>query len=380
MDASRIQTLTFDGFFCRQYNTKNTTGGNSGVAQNSDGNPVVSTITDDYENPYTAFNIEFCDTYENLWTWDLAISCGKTTDYSDCHCTFAEVLMEKGQLTCDAYHNCPSGCSICSNCLKLLGCDDETTTSFAGSISHNGSAVVAAIAIISLLVGSGCCMVVGQRNRRRGKLNDHLMDDETVDVRGKVWMVPVNSGVPNENGTSMRPVWLAPDTDSVSAETSSASFSMSSSHSQEREVIDLTGVTSYEERKRFTTPGFPRNLFPDVLANSVPAERELPPRGVPTALTDMTGQSDPSSPHEEDDANRLQTYAPRYNRQPRHEVQSVSESDESEYGSSYATASSSSSYFASRREVLDLPSLTGPPSRVARDPTMHYEPPVSRNS
>ena len=360
--------------------SESSSGGNSGVAQNSDGNPVVSVIDSDYETPYNAFDIEFCDTYENLWTWDLEISCGNTSDYSDCHCTFAEVLMENGQLTCDAYKNCPRGCSICSNCLKLLGCDNT----FAGRISHNTSTVATAIAVLSILL-AGCCLLARNKRRKRGKLDDQLMDDGGSDARGTVWMVPMMGGVPHESGKSTHPVWLVPDSESVSTGTSSASLSTESSHdrSVNREIIDLTDVTSLDDKQRYIIRSFPRNLFPDVLAPPVLAKLGLPSRGIPTAPTDISGQSDASLSDEEIDAVRRKNYTPRRHRQTRRQDKTIVESvdEESENTHSFTTGSSSSSYYSSHRERLDLPSLTGAPqSRVPGDPPMHYEPPGSRTS
>ena len=383
-----VQTLNFHNCSRRQNtngqtanrNSESSNGGNSGVAENSDGNPVVSVIDSDYETPYSAFDIEFCDTYENLWTWDLEISCGNTTDYRDCHCTFAEVLMENGQLTCDAYKSCPRGCTICSNCLKLLGCDNT----FAGRISHNESAVAGAIAVLSILL-AGCCILARKKNRNRGKLNDQLMDDGGSDARGTVWMVPMMGGVPHESGKSKHPVWLVPDSQSVSSGTSSASLSKESSHdcSVNREIIDLTDITSIDDKQRYIIRSFPRNLFPDVLAPLALAKRGLPPRAIPTAPTDLSGQSDPSSSDEETDAVRRKTYTPRRHRETRRHVKTIAESldEESERTHSYTTGSSASSYYSSHRERLDIPSLTGgTPSRVPGDPPMHYEPPGNRNS
>ena len=105
-------------------------------------------------SPYSAFDIQYCDTYEHLWTYDLEISCGNTTDYHDCHCTFAEILMQDGELSCDDALTCPAGCPICSNCLLLLGCDVAASGEalYAGS---TGNSTVAAAAAIFTPAGPG---------------------------------------------------------------------------------------------------------------------------------------------------------------------------------------------------------------------------------
>lgn len=83
-------------------------------------------------NPIEDFDIQVCDTYENLWIWDLAISCNNVTmedgsiaamNGSSCSCSFAEELVSSGLLTCKDASSCPDDCSICSTCLRLLGCN-----------------------------------------------------------------------------------------------------------------------------------------------------------------------------------------------------------------------------------------------------------------
>jgi len=309
--------------------------------------------------------------------------------------------MEKGQLTCDAYHSCPKGCSICRNCLKLLRCDDT----FVGMISSNRSAVVVAITLITLLV-AGVCVEARKRQRKQGKLHDHLMENGKVGPEGKVWMVPVTSTAKPSDGKGkmLRPVWLVPDSQSVSTGASAISLGSSSSTASSTdyrnapgEVIDLTEITSPEEKKRYTIRPFPRNLFPDILApassrpTTVSAEQELPPRAVITSLTDMTGLS---SSDEEDENFYQKKYVPRRQRQQQQQEQRLRsmaiaagsvEDEVSEYTNSYTSGSGSGSsyYSSSQRQSLDLPSLTGggPPSnRVPGDPPVHFDPPGNRNT
>lgn len=81
----------------------------------------------DYD-PIDDFDIQVCDTYENLWLWDLSLSCNNATEAdlssrSDCNCTFAQELMDNGLLMCSNIALCPGDCAICSTCMTLLGCD-----------------------------------------------------------------------------------------------------------------------------------------------------------------------------------------------------------------------------------------------------------------
>lgn len=342
---------------------------------------MVSEITEEYDNPYEVFDIEVCDTYEHLWTWDLEISCGATTDYYGCHCMFAEVLMDKGQLTCEDYDSCPSGCIVCSNCLKLLGCGDDTISSFSGSISGGGSFIATAAAIVSLLIGTGCCLVIGRRNQKRGILGDHLMDEDNNGSAGMIWMVPVSAGLPNETGKILRPVWLAPDVgrseessgDSVSS--SSTSTSTTSRYPMKGKIIDLTEALSPGLAKTHTatTSRSRQSLFPDILATTRTVEdQQLPPRGVPTAPTDLTDNSELSESdliarnaafimdqHQRNDSSNLQQHP-----QVRHIAgcrDENSQADSSGYTSTYSDATSyDANSTQSSTENLDLPSLSAP--------------------
>jgi hypothetical protein len=105
-----------------------------------------------------------------------------------CECTFAEELMDLGQLTCDDGAQCPQGCPICNNCLRMLGCINT---------SHSCS-------VRGIL---GFCLAY------RGKPKDaHLMDLESErSGKQKLWIIPVDGGLPAENGATSSPVWLIPD-------------------------------------------------------------------------------------------------------------------------------------------------------------------------
>jgi hypothetical protein len=156
-----------------------------------------TTYAADYTNPYLAFNIKQCNSYNDLWVWDYAMSCEK----SNCTCTFTEQLIEKKLLTCDDAADCPAGCNICTTCLNLAGCTDVAA---AGSIfaQASTSGTFAAAFTLAVLLGA-CCFTFKQKRRRRdgGGLGEHLMDDNG----GKVWMVPICYVESDESG---KQVWL----------------------------------------------------------------------------------------------------------------------------------------------------------------------------
>lgn len=169
----------------------------------------------DYTNPYLAFDITQCDSYNDLWVWDLAMSCDIEKSTENCTCTFTEQLIEKELLTCDDAADCPAGCNICSTCLFLAGCSDVKA---AGSIFAQASTSGTFAAAFALTVLLGACYFTFKRKRRRkdgGGLGAHLMDDANV---GKVWMVPIDYGESDESG---KQVWLAPDDANLSETDSS---------------------------------------------------------------------------------------------------------------------------------------------------------------
>jgi len=80
---------------------------------------------DDIPSPLMYFNISDCETYANMWVWDLAMTCSDSSmNQTDCKCTSAEILMQYGELYCPSTEDpvCPDNCSVCHTCMELLGC------------------------------------------------------------------------------------------------------------------------------------------------------------------------------------------------------------------------------------------------------------------
>jgi hypothetical protein len=118
-------------------------------------------------DPYTDFNIQQCDTYQNLWLWDLSLTCKAQKSLEGCECSFAEELLYEGTLTCDDYVKCPADCKVCNTCFHLLGCvNAQHDRSVLNQGSKKGS---------SILIWSFALFVVGsvgylwERRRRRAR-------------------------------------------------------------------------------------------------------------------------------------------------------------------------------------------------------------------
>ena len=122
-----------------------------------------------------------CDSYENLWLWDLAFSCN-TTD--GCSCTFAEELVENERLACEDAPLCPENCTVCSTCLDLMECDDsESDTKIPGgwrSLSAPTVFYIVGAAVAMLLFG-----LAAHYSRKKwsydGGLEQNLIDKDAVD-------------------------------------------------------------------------------------------------------------------------------------------------------------------------------------------------------
>jgi len=78
-------------------------------------------------NFYSSFNAQDCSFYENVWLWDLALSCSDLSTLEGCQCTFAEEIYKQGSITCASSSSsstaCPEDCSVCQTCMTIIGCD-----------------------------------------------------------------------------------------------------------------------------------------------------------------------------------------------------------------------------------------------------------------
>jgi hypothetical protein len=130
-------------------------------------------------NPYYDFDITKCDTYENLWMWDLSLTCDDSESFDNCECTFAEELLVYGYLTCYDRALCPSDCQICEKCLRIVSCSQEIT---AGAATHLVSPDNFSFFIIASAVGVLVIATVVYTRTRQDKKQDglgaYLMEDD----------------------------------------------------------------------------------------------------------------------------------------------------------------------------------------------------------
>lgn len=134
---------------------------NEDVAEGNDGD----------ENPMMAFSITECETYENLWVWDLAFSCDSDKSLENCECTFTEQLMQQEMITCSDIERCPKECPVCETCFRLVGCAPipgiiEQTTGISTST------IIAIFAAVGLFLFGICYYFC--RNRKNGEDEDSL--------------------------------------------------------------------------------------------------------------------------------------------------------------------------------------------------------------
>lgn len=115
-----------------------------------------------------------CDSYDNLWLWDLAFSCN-TTD--GCSCTFAEELVDNELLACEDASLCPENCTVCSTCMDLLECDDSEPMPPGGWRSLSAPVVfcILGAAVAMLLFG-----LAAHYSRRKWR-DDRDLDQNLID-------------------------------------------------------------------------------------------------------------------------------------------------------------------------------------------------------
>jgi len=195
-------------------------GGNDsddGAQQENQGEMVVVNQMNSGYDPYTTFDVEKCDTYAHLWTYDLLVSCEDGDEY--CECTFTEELMRMGLLSCSDAEICPDECVVCSNCIRSVCGQFVPSKIIAAGIESNAATAAAAIFATVLFAA---CFAFRRKRKKKSLLDESLMDteeDSDMSSSGGNWMVPVNKdGLPDETGESCKPVWLVPDVSIVPRE------------------------------------------------------------------------------------------------------------------------------------------------------------------
>ena len=161
-------------------------------------------------DPYEGFYIKECDTYQNLWLWDLSLTCESPEEsLESCQCLFAEELFELGRLSCSDFDACPSDCKICETCLRLLGCNSSngTTNSSAPLSASNAFIYVIGAAAGVVVVVVGYYAITRRRQQSNDDLEAHLMTQADRIHEDDF------EGMTGGNTMAQEPtVWLAPDT------------------------------------------------------------------------------------------------------------------------------------------------------------------------
>lgn len=175
---------------------------------------TVVTQLDGAYDPYAAFDILQCDTYEHLWEYDMQLSCAEGTRY--CECKYTEELISAGLLSCSEASSCPSECPICSSCMRNV-CVGVPSRVIAVSIENNATTLTG-LAFFGTICFAACFALARRKKKHGGRLDESLMEDDNTDDStssmsrsGQVWLVPVNEdGLPTENSPTLKQVWLAP--------------------------------------------------------------------------------------------------------------------------------------------------------------------------
>ena len=189
-----------DGAGAAEADNDNAGGEGNNNDNNGNGNNNDDENSSEYD-PFEDFDIGQCDTYENLWLWDLSLTCENEYSLDACECIFAEQLVEEERLSCYDMSSCPSDCQICRTCLKLLGCGGSGNANRVSAPMRRSLFVVLAAAGIIFLSGAYC--VVWKGRQSSSELAAHLMlSDDTVSSNFLGTMFSGRTGPPK--------VWLAP--------------------------------------------------------------------------------------------------------------------------------------------------------------------------
>jgi len=149
-------------------------------------------------DPFDDFDIEQCDTYENLWLWDLSLTCDSEGELNKCECIFTEELIEQGLLDCEDMDVCPSSCPICKSCLELVGCASSVTTDRVG-------ATQSWLFFIAVTLGTMACGAMYYIRRRRSRqITEAHLEHHLIGYDG-------SSDESAHSEQCSEPVWLAPE-------------------------------------------------------------------------------------------------------------------------------------------------------------------------
>jgi hypothetical protein len=157
-----------------------------------------------------------CDTYQNLWMWDLSLSCESEFTLDSCNCTFAEELFGLGLLSCDDQEDCPSDCPICSTCLTLIGCEPPVGLLKGPKISTSVWLYIAG-ALVLLVILALALYHNRRRSQEENELKKNLMAGEnekegfqaSQDEKIQPWENPVDGEVGTSKAATLAAAGIA---------------------------------------------------------------------------------------------------------------------------------------------------------------------------
>ena len=154
---------------------------------------------DNYVDPYTDFDITQCDTYENLWMWDLSMTCDDSDTFDNCECVYTEQLMANGYLTCYDIALCPQDCTICEKCLQIVGCATNVGGTPGVTISSDTFPYYIIGVAAGVIIAATVTYTKIRQHRNSDSLGAHLMEDDPR----------ASTPPPASRGNEPEP-WLAP--------------------------------------------------------------------------------------------------------------------------------------------------------------------------
>jgi len=177
-------------------------GGGGGGGYNDD---AITNVQYDYDS----FDMGNCNSYSDLWMWDLALTCDDVTTFEGCQCSTAIELFDRGSLQCAKQGQtsppaCPRNCKVCQTCMVLMGCDDIYHTNHSLGGNHYTPYLLASAVAVGIT-----SMVYFSTSRRSQKQTRHSMG---ANVALPVHLVPVPRIINANSSTSTEQnhVWLAP--------------------------------------------------------------------------------------------------------------------------------------------------------------------------
>jgi len=217
---------------------------------------VTNEDFDDHFDPIEDFSISRCDTYENLWVWDLALTCKDQMDLDDCTCSFASEMLREGSMKCSDMESCPEECPICQTCFRLIGCDSHNPLVVVKNSVSNYSMYYAIAGTLGLLVLGTCCYFISRCcNDKKDREQDDIMMNSPKHLDARL-LVDDGSSESVEFGIAKK-ILCDGDESAVSQSTYSQTTITSTSHDEQasktEEVQDDSKISNGQQLPQRTS-------------------------------------------------------------------------------------------------------------------------------